>query len=65
MKKIYFPPTVEVIISETAGIICFSGNIISDEGVTNDDPINFGGIDDEGTIIPESRSTFNPFRFGE
>ena len=65
MKKIYFPPTVEVIKSETVGMMCFSGNMVSEDGVTSDDPIIFGGLDIEGTLNPESRMPFNLFKFGE
>lgn len=61
MKKIYFPPTVEVIMSETAGMICTSVNMTSDEGATNDDAIIFGGVDVEGTLNPESRTFSSPF----
>lgn len=49
MKTIYQKPTIEVINVQMGYIICGSKDIYSDMD------INYGGVDEEGTMEPSSR----------
>ena len=50
MKKTYIQPQIEVAIIGTMNIICGSKDVNSSKG------INYGGVDEDGTIDPASRS---------
>ena len=49
MKKIYMRPAQSMIETEPDQIICGS------RGVTSDRGIDYGGVDEEGSLDPSSR----------
>lgn len=52
MKKTYLQPFTEMVFIKSTMIICGSGDVTSN-GVDN--PIGYGGVDEEGTKDPASR----------
>lgn len=50
MKKTYIQPSIMTAYIGTMNIICGSQDITSSKG------INYGGVDGDGTIDPDSRS---------
>jgi hypothetical protein len=50
MKKNYMKPSVEVVETNLTKMICASRDVTSSKG------INYGGVDGDGTIDPDSRS---------
>ena len=49
MKKTYLQPSPEMVIIGTTTMICGS------EGVSSDNGIDYGGVDEEGELEPASR----------
>ena len=49
MKKAYLKPEIEQMSADLATLICGSQDITSDKG------IDYGGVDEEGTMDPASR----------
>ena len=49
MKKTYLQPSTEMVIIGTTTMICGS------EGVSSDNGIDYGGVDEEGELEPASR----------
>ena len=49
MKKAYLKPEIEQMSADLASLICGSQDITSDKG------IDYGGVDEEGTLDPASR----------
>lgn len=49
MKRVYIQPTTETVMVRQTMMICGSKDITSDKG------IDYGGVDEEGTIDPEAR----------
>lgn len=60
MKKVYFAPQTEILECMTEEMIAASG--VYSEGNFK---IDFGGIDTDGGLIPESRDLFEKFDFDE
>lgn len=56
MKRIYLAPAVDVLEYVTEGMVCGSG-------VTSDEGIGYGGIDENGAMEAETRQLFNIFLF--
>ena len=56
MKKTYIEPSIMVAYIGTARLICGSGDVTSN-GVEN--PIGYGGVDEEGTKDPASRRQYD------
>ena len=51
MKKIYLKPSMEVVKTTTAMMIC--GSEVKSSGTADD--IDYGGVDEEGELDPASR----------
>ena len=49
MKRNYMKPSIEVEDTSLVEMICGSKDITSDKG------IDYGGVDEEGTKVPDSR----------
>ena len=49
MKKAYIKPWSRLMDMEVESMLCGSGDIVSDKGVS------YGGVDDTGTVTPEAR----------
>lgn len=52
-KRTYIQPRVWVEECQLEGMLCVSGGVTS-----TDMSIEYGGIDDDGTMVPGSRSTY-------
>ena len=50
MKKTYLKPSTEMVITGTISMICGSRSITS-----NNEEINYGGVDENGELDPASR----------
>ena len=53
MKNKYITPAIEIEMAEPEMMICGSQDITSDKG------IDYGGVDEEGTLEPASRRHFS------
>ena len=49
MKKVYMEPQVVVAEMEMMSVICISNGVTSERG------IDYGGVDEDGTIEPSAR----------
>jgi hypothetical protein len=49
MKKAYIKPCSRLMGLEEESMLCGSGDIVSDKGMS------YGGVDDTGTVTPEAR----------
>lgn len=56
MKKVYMAPAIEVVAGEMEELICASG-------VSGDNGMDYGGIDETGAMEAETRMMFNIFLF--
>lgn len=53
MKKVYFKPSIKMVIMNKRLILCASTDITSNNGIT------YGGVDEEGSKDPESRHQYD------
>ena len=52
MKKMYIKPSVMVMGMKLTGMVCGSQDITSDKGIV------YGGVDEDGEIVPAARGGY-------